>query len=481
MSEITRLAASVLADRIRQGRLSAIEVVDAYLERMARIDPEVAAYVTILADRARSDARQRDAEARAGRWRGALHGVPVAIKDLVAIEGVPMTAGSSFLGSEPSRRSATVVRRLETAGAIVLGTTTLHEFALGMTSRNPHGRTPRNPWHLERITGGSSGGSAAAVAADLAPGAVGTDTGGSIRIPAALCGIVGLKPTFGRVSRAGVLPLSGSFDTVGPMTRTVEDVALFLQAMAGADPEDPQCSTKPLDDYAAMMRNGPPVLRLGRLSGRFFESDLDPAVHRALDSVTRAAEAEGFPVRSVRLSTVEEGQEAQVTILLAEAAAFHRDSYPGRRESYGHDVRTLLDRGASVTPVALEEARAVQQRVMTEMSDMLATVDLLFGPALPIGAPALADVDPEGVAWLEIRRQLGRFSRLYNLTGLPCIVLPVRVTGDGLPVAVQLASAPFTEGLLLATARRLESVIGWVPPELPRQARPRADAVSEAG
>ncbi|HET8679705.1 MAG TPA: amidase, partial [bacterium] len=225
MAEVTRLSASALAGQIRGGRLRAADAVEAYLARIAAIDAGVGAYVEVLADRARSQAETLDAEIVDGHLRGPLHGVPVAVKDLIAIEGVPKRAGSSFF-AQPSAQTATVVRKLEGAGAIVLGTTTLHEFALGMTSVNPHGRSPRNPWQLDRITGGSSGGSAAAVAAGLAAGAVGSDTGGSIRIPGALCGIVGLKPTFGRISCDGVLPLAGSFDTLGPMVRTVEDAAI---------------------------------------------------------------------------------------------------------------------------------------------------------------------------------------------------------------------------------------------------------------
>jgi aspartyl-tRNA(Asn)/glutamyl-tRNA(Gln) amidotransferase subunit A len=461
MSETTDLSATALAERIRDGRLTAVGAVEAYLERIARVDPQVAAYVAVLAERARAEAVTRDAEARLGHWRGPLHGVPVAVKDLVQIEGVPLTAGSSFLGSEPSRETATVVRRLEAAGAIALGTTTLHEFALGMTSLNPHGRTPRNPWRLDRVAGGSSGGSAAAVAARLAAGAVGTDTGGSIRIPAALCGVVGLKPTFGRISRHGVLPLSGSFDTVGPIARCVTDAALFLGVMAGMDPADPASRDVPVDAYIEQVARARPGLRVGRLAGPFFESDLDPAVVRAVDDAARACVEAGFTVRPVSLRTPEEAGGAQVALLLAEAAAFHRDAYPGMRERYGRDVRVLLDQGEEVTAEMLSEARKVQSRVTAELSDAFGEVDLLLGPALPAGAPRLEDADPQGAAWPQVRRMLGRFSRLYNLAGLPAIVLPAGLTDEGLPVAVQLAAGQFREGTLLGCARWIEQALGW--------------------
>lgn len=468
VSEITRLSASALAAQIRERTVTAAGAVEAYLARIAEVDARVGAFVRVLGERARTDARARDADAAAGRLRGPLHGVPVAVKDLIAIEGVPMTAGSSFLGTTPSTETATVVRRLDAAGAIVLGTTTLHEFAFGMTSVNPHGRSPRNPWDLDRIAGGSSGGSAVAVAAGLAAGALGTDTGGSIRIPGALCGIVGLKPTFGRVSRHGVLPLAGSFDTVGPMVRTVEDAALFLDAMAGRDPADPQSSDVPVGSYGREMARLPSGIRVGRLSGPYFESDLDPAVTRALDGATRALESGGMPVDPVNLHGVEAGQQAQLTLLFAEAAAFHRAAFPGREADYGPDVRALLRQGAAKTAVEIDDARAVVERVKAELADVLARYPVLLGPALPVGAPRVADVDPGADRWPEIRRVLGRFSRLFNLAGLPAVVLPAGLDADGLPVAVQLAAGPFAEGLLLGVARRLEHAIGWSLPDLPR-------------
>jgi aspartyl-tRNA(Asn)/glutamyl-tRNA(Gln) amidotransferase subunit A len=470
MDEITRLTVADLAAGVRDGRVRVAEVVDAYLERIAEVDPHLCAYVRRLDDRARRMARQLDAEVRAGRLRGPLHGVPVAIKDLIAIEGVPMTAGSSFLGREPSRESATVVRRLKDAGAVVLGTTALHEFALGMTSVNPHGRTPRNPWDPERIAGGSSGGSAVAVAAGLAAAAVGTDTGGSIRIPAALCGLVGLKPTFGRVSRHGVLPLAESFDTVGPMGRSVEDAALMLEVMAGRDAADPHSSPSPADRYTALLGSAPGV-RVGRLSGPYFEADLDPAVARGVEEAARACADAGFSVHPVTLRTIEAAHQAQLTALLAEAAAYHQTAYPGRESAYGPDVRALLAQGAATPPEAVSAARAALADLQAEVAALQRETPILLAPAVPIGAPRIADVDPAGTRWQEIRRALGRFSRLFNATGLPAIVLPAGLTAEGLPVAVQLAAPSLAEALLLAVAWRLEEALSGTIPPLPHNGR----------
>jgi aspartyl-tRNA(Asn)/glutamyl-tRNA(Gln) amidotransferase subunit A len=468
MSEVTSLPAAALAAAIRERRFSAAEVVEAYLARAARVDDEVRGYVTVLPERARHQARQRDAVLSAGGTVGALHGVPVAIKDLMTIEGVPMTAGSSFLGRVPAQETATVVRRLEMAGAVVLGTTTLHEFAFGMTSVNRHGRWPRNPWRLDRVCGGSSGGSAAVVAAGMAPCAVGSDTGGSIRIPAAFCGIVGLKPTYSRVSRHGVLPLASTFDTVGPMTRTVEDAALMLEVMAGADRLDPHASTEPVPSYRGQMRVDPAGLSVGRLRGEYFEADLDPAAARGLDDVSRVLQGLGIRVRDVEIRDMDTVQQAQLAILGSEAAAFHRAAFPGRESEYAADVRANLDRGAAISAAEIDGAREVMGRTKREVEARLAEMPILLSPMIAIGAPAISDADPDGPKWPELRRMVGRFTRLFNLTGLPTISLPVGLTAEGLPVAVQLAAGAFAEGLLLSVARRVESAVEWSLPELPR-------------
>jgi aspartyl-tRNA(Asn)/glutamyl-tRNA(Gln) amidotransferase subunit A len=467
MTDLTRYSAAQLARVIREGRVTAHEAAEAYLSRIAAVDPQVGAYVAVLADRARAQAQARDADARAGRLRGPLHGVPVAVKDLLAVRGLVMRAGSAVLEEVPAAEDATVVRRLEDAGAVVLGTTALHEVALGVTNVNPRGQTPRNPWRLDRITGGSSGGSAAAVAAGLAAAAIGSDTGGSIRIPAAYCGIVGLKPTFGRVSRAGVLPLADSFDTVGPMARTVEDAALMLDAIAGFDPTDPASRDHPTEPYLQAARRDPGPLRVGRLVGGFFEDDLDVAAVASLDAALDAARAVGWTVHDVRLRTVEEAQTAQVRVLLAEAAAFHAVRFAGRWDRYAPDVRALLEQGRATPPEAVAAAREVLARAQAEVAEVFARVDVLIGPAQPGGAPSVAEVHPQAPSWMEARRRIARFSRLYNATGLPALVLPVGLTAERLPVGVQLAAPAFEEGRLLAAARRLEATLGWTLPALP--------------
>jgi aspartyl-tRNA(Asn)/glutamyl-tRNA(Gln) amidotransferase subunit A len=468
MNEITGHSISTLARGMAAARYSSADVVEAFLGRIAAVDPHVQAFVAVFGDLAREAARQLDAERRAGRVRGILHGIPVAIKDLMTVRGAPMTAGSIMLGREPAQRDAAVVRRLRDAGAIVVGLTTLNEFALGTTGVNPHSRTARNPWNPDRMTGGSSSGSGAAVAASMVPAAIGTDTGGSIRIPAALCGIVGLKPTFGRVSREGVFPLAGSFDTVGPMVRTVEDAAMVLEAIAGHDPADAGSRDVPVGRYRDEMARDPAGAVVARLGGAFFERDLDPAAARGLDAVTAALEAVGMPVRAVTLPSVEAAHDAQLVVLRFEAAAIHRGRFAGREAEYNPDVRALLAQGASITQAEVQGARDVLARFQGEVTSVLTGYPVLLSPAVPVGAPRIADADPHGPLWPQIRRLAGRFTRVFNATGLPTVALPVSLTADGLPVGVQMAAAPFAEGLLLSVARRVEDAIGWSIPVLPR-------------
>jgi aspartyl-tRNA(Asn)/glutamyl-tRNA(Gln) amidotransferase subunit A len=468
------MPAAALAAAIRERRFSTAEVVEAYLERINRFDGAVRGYVTVLAERARQEAQRRDAAVAAGNTLGPMHGVPVAIKDLMTIKGVPMTAGSSFLGREPAQETATVVRRLEMAGAVVLGTTTLHEFAFGMTSVNRQGRWPRNPWRLDRVCGGSSGGSAAVVAAGMAPWAVGSDTGGSIRIPAAFCGVVGLKPTYSRVSRHAVLPLAETFDTLGPMTRTVEDAALMLEIIAGADRLDSHTSYEPVPSYRSQMRVDPAGLAVGRIRGAYFDADLDPAVERGLDDVTRVLAGLGIRTRDVEIKDMDAVQQAQLAILGSEAAAFHQAAFPGRLSEYAADVRSNLERGAALSVSEVAAAREVMGRTTRELEGLLRDTPVLLTPMIAIGAPAITDADPDGPRWPDLRRLVGRFTRLFNLTGLPTISLPVGLTAEGLPVAVQLSAGPFAEGRLLSVARRVESAIGWSLPDLPRASSPTA-------
>jgi Asp-tRNA(Asn)/Glu-tRNA(Gln) amidotransferase A subunit family amidase len=265
-----------------------------------------------------------------------------------------------------------------------------------------------------------------------------------------------------------VFPLAGTFDTVGPMVRTVEDAAIVLEAIAGHDPSDPASRDVPAGRYHNEMFHDAAGVSVARLSGAFFESDLDPAVASGLEAASAALEARGMPVRAVTLASVEAAHDAQLVVLRYEAAAIHRRRFAGREAEYNPDVRALLDQGASIPAAAADEARGVLARFQCEVADVLAGCPILLAPAVPIGAPLIADADPQGPLWAEIRRRVGRFTRIFNATGLPTIAMPVGFTAGGLPVGIQLASAPFAEGLLLNAARQVEAAIGWSIPELPR-------------
>ncbi len=461
MDSLTDLAAA-----IRAGRRSPVALVEGCLARIHESEPRLRAFIRVEEVSALVDAAAREREARAGRLRGPLHGIPVAVKDLFDMTGLPTTAGAAIRRDHRAAETATAVRRLQDAGAIIIGKTNLHEFAFGVTSVNPHFGAVGNPANPEHVAGGSSGGSGAAVAAGSCAAALGTDTGGSIRIPAALCGIVGLKPTFGRVSRHGVVPLAWSFDTIGPMTRTVADTALLLEVLAGPDAHDPLTARAGAFDHRSV--KPPEAFRVGRLSGSFFDEMTDGDVGAALDRAAAHLEQRGGSIGEVRLASVEAAQAAQTTILFAEAAAYHQRAYPGRLAEYGPDLRELLAEGATLPATAYVEAQRVQAVVIKEVRALLEEVDVLLCPTVPVPAPRIGDVDPAQTdGWRQARAPLSRFTRLFNLTGLPAISIPAGRSRAGLPIGVQLAAAPGQEARLLSVAAALEAAVGWEPVPLP--------------
>ncbi|HEX7125480.1 MAG TPA: amidase [Thermodesulfobacteriota bacterium] len=447
--------------RLAEGGISAVDLTEAMLARIEALNPRLNAFLAVEADRARAAARESDARRAAGRARGPLDGIPIAVKDIVWRAGRPMTAGAKRPVVERAPEDATVVARLEAAGAIILGATGLHEFAYGVTSVNPHHGPVRNPWAIDRNPGGSSGGSGAAVAAGLAYGALGTDTGGSIRIPASVCGIVGLKPTYGRVSRHGVFPLAWSLDHVGPMTRRVEDAALLLEAIAGADPADPTASRRPVPAYASRLGRSanPPLagLRVGVPRGFFFdraEPEVAGIVRAAIDRLAGL----GAAVREVALPKHEASVPAALLVLLAEAAAVHARRLAEAPGDYGEDVRARLEQGRLVPAsdyLAAQRARAVVRR---ELAEVLREVDCIATPTTPTTAGPLSEgaSGPADAA----RRAMTHFTRPFNLTGFPALSMPCGFTAEGLPVGLQLVGRPFEEGTLLAAAAPLEAALG---------------------
>jgi aspartyl-tRNA(Asn)/glutamyl-tRNA(Gln) amidotransferase subunit A len=372
----------------------------------------------------------------------------VAVKDLIQTRGIRTTAGSTILKDWVPTEDATVVRRLAEAGAILLGKLQLHEFAFGPTGVNPHYGTPKNPWDLTRMPGGSSSGSGVAVGARLAAAALGTDTGGSVRIPASLCGIVGIKATYGRVSRAGVLPLAWSLDHIGPMTRTVTDAALLLGVLAGKDPADPSTVALPVPDYRQAMRGEVRGLRLG-LPREIFFRHVDPVVEAAVRGAARALEGQGATVAEVSLPGMQEATSATFAIIAAESMAYHGPMLRRHGAAYGADVRTRLLAGQYVLATQYVNAQRVRQVIRAELDAALQGIDALLLPTTPIPAPRIEEREAtvDGITQ-DVRAWLTRCTRPFNLTGHPVLSLPCGLTPAGLPVGLQLVGRMFDEATL---------------------------------
>jgi aspartyl-tRNA(Asn)/glutamyl-tRNA(Gln) amidotransferase subunit A len=457
-SELTTLSIAEAGDRIRRRALSPVELTRAYLDAIQARDAECRCYITLLAEGALAAAAAAEREICSGQYRGPLHGIPVALKDLVLTRGIRTTCGSRILKDWVPDTDATVVVRLAAAGAILLGKLNLHEFAYGPTGVNPHYGTPVNPWGSHRMPGGSSSGSAASVASGLSAGALGTDTGGSIRIPASLCGIVGLKQTYGLVSRAGVVPLAWSLDHIGPMTRTVTDAALMLQVLAGRDTADPSTAAVAIPDYRRGMGGDPRGLRVGIVREMFFER-LDPEVRDALEAAVRALEGLGVRVQEVRLPRVHHAGPATFAIITAESMAYHEPYLRTRASEYGADVRARLMTGQFVLATQYLKAQRARQVLRAEVDGVLATVDALLIPTTPIPAPRTDEREATvGGVTDDVRAWLTRCTRPINLTGHPALSVPCGLTASGLPIGLQLVGRYFDEVTLLRLGRAYEVV-----------------------
>ncbi len=411
------------------------------------------------ADEARAEARAAAEEIAAGAYRGPLHGIPVALKDLFDTAGLRTTLGSKvYAGRIPTEDSHSAAT-LRAAGAVLLGKLHLHEAAFGATGVNPHYGPCRNPWDTDRIAGGSSSGSGAAVAVGECLAALGTDTGGSVRIPASLCGIVGLKPTFGRISRRGVFPLSWSLDHVGPMTRTVEDAAILLQTLAGHDPGDRSSADRPAPDYRASLTGDIRGLRVGVPDGFFFDG-LHPETEAAVrGAIQRLAEL-GAGVRPVTLPHIKEAPAAVTTIMLPEALAIHQRAMAERPHEFGDDVRYRLEAGAMYSAAAYVQAQRFREMIVEVWErEVFSQVDLLATPATPAPAPLIEE------AGLEATLLLIRNTNPFNLLGTPAISVPCGFTAGGLPIGLQLTGRWWDEATVLRAAHAYEQAAG--PPRQP--------------
>jgi aspartyl-tRNA(Asn)/glutamyl-tRNA(Gln) amidotransferase subunit A len=463
MSELVWKSIAELRRLVATKEASPVEVVQAHLDRIAALDGKLKAYLTVLADQALAEAKAAEARVMAGEPLGPLHGVPIGLKDLYLTKGVKTTGGSRILGDWVPTEDATVVARLAAAGAIVLGKLNMHEFAYGPEGLNPHYGTPWNPWDAatHRVCGGSSSGSGAAVAAGLCAGALGSDTGGSIRIPSALCGITGIKPTYGRVSRAGVLPLAWSLDHVGPMCRTAADCALMLGPMAGYDPRDPTTSVLPVPDYAAACTGEVKGLRLGVLRALFLDATA-PAVRAAVEAAVKVLEGLGVTVEEVRLESAAHAAGASYAIISAESYAYHEEWLKTRGSEYGADVLQRLRVGAFVSAAEYLKGQRARALLRDEVDRALARLDGLVCATTPVAAPAVGQAEVEiGGEKQPVRPSLVRFTRLFNATGHPAASVPCGFTPEGLPVGLQLIGRPFDEATVLRVADAYQRATDW--------------------
>ena len=444
------LSIAEAAAALRAGTLTALELTESVLARIEETEPALNAYILVTADLAREQAARADEELAAGRDRGPLHGIPFGLKDLFDTAGIATTAGSGFLRDRVPDDDAFVVRKLHEAGIVLSGKLGLHEFAYGTTSNNAHYGAIHNPWKLDRVPGGSSGGSGAATATGSALGTLGSDTGGSIRMPAALCGVVGLKPTTGLVSRTGVVPLSGTLDHVGPIAKTVEDAALILNAIASFDPADPSSVERPPEDYARELGRDLARLRVGVPREPLWDG-CDDAAAEACEAALKELRSLGAELAGVSLPRFAAAR--RLPIIQTEAASFHAEWLEQHPGGYSAELRAKIEPGLDRS--AIDYIRDLQTRraIEEEARDVLASVDVLVSPTTPTTAPAIEAGDPDS--------RLAYYTRAYNISGLPALSVPCGFDGDGLPIGLMIAGRHFAEATVCRVAHAYEQATDW--------------------
>jgi aspartyl-tRNA(Asn)/glutamyl-tRNA(Gln) amidotransferase subunit A len=455
-SDLTRLTLADAGALLRRKAISPVELTRACIAHIEQHNPAVNAFITVTADQALQQAREAEAQIQRGQWRGSLHGIPLALKDLIDTAGVRTTAASAVFKDRIPTQDAEVVRRLKAAGAVLLGKLNMHEFAFGGTSVPSHYGPVRNPWNLGRIAGGSSGGSAAAVAAGMCFGALGSDTAASVRHPAAYCGVVGLKPTFGRVSTRGVIPLSWSLDHIGPLCRTVTDSALLLEAIAGYDSLETSSVDRPVEHFSRVMRVRTARLRLGVVRRPYFD-ELDRDIEAAVAAAITVLEGMTAGARDVELPY----SNVLMTIASAEAYAFHKPYFTQTPDLYQPMTRQRLTLAATISAADYVNARREMEQLRWQADSAFANVDLLITPTTAL-APITVDaghldppLPPDGTP-----REF-RNTHMFDVLGLPAISVPCGFTRDGLPIGLQIAGPKFAESRVLALAHAYQQATDW--------------------
>jgi amidase len=446
-----------LAAQLRARKLSSVEVTRCVLERIHRMNPRLHAYITVLDEAALKAAVQADVEIGAGRWRGPLHGVPVAVKDLCQTKGVVTTCASRVLRDWRPESNATVVERLAAAGAVMLGKLNLTEFAVAWY--NPELPTPLSPWGADLWPGASSSGSGVATAAGLCFASIGTDTGGSIRFPSAACGIVGLKPTWGRVSRHGLFPLGESLDHIGPMTRTVADAALMLGVIAGRDEADETSLAAPVEDYAAALDRGVKGIRIG-VDEKYISAQASPEVGAAVSEAVRMLERLGARITNVTVPEVEPGIVAWMTICAADAAAAHERTYPAKASEYGPGFRSFLEVGTAVRGQDYAKAHMVREGFANRFQELFDRVDVVACPSMSVASLPATGMPPDARGLMGPNPLL-HFTGPFNLSRNPTLSQPCGKSPAGPPPSLQLIGRHLGEATLIQTGAAYERATEW--------------------
>ena len=450
-----------LSALLRSRQVSPVEVAASFLDRIDQVEPSVNAFITVARDEATLAAEQAEAEMARGEYRGTMHGIPVGIKDLYDTAGIRTTSGSKIDGDRVPTADSAVVEGLKGAGAVIIGKLMMTEFAFGEQGRNAHYGDVRNPWDLSRMPGGSSTGSAASVAASECAASLGSDTGGSIRVPAALCGLVGLKPTYGLVSRRGMTPLSWSLDHAGPLARTVEGAAATLQAIAGHDPRDPTSADAPVPNYTERLTGEVRGLRIGVLREYVWDM-IDPEVEHLARAAFDQVAGLGVEVEEVSVPRLEDLGLAMSTIIPADAAAVHRETILRRGADYDPVTRNHIESGLFVTAADYSKANQLRASVNRDIAEVLERVDFLMTPTSPVTAPSYeAPVVTLGGQEFPSRMLLSRITRMFNPGGLPTVSVPCGFSANGLPVGLQIVGRAFDDVGVLNLAFAYEQAAGW--------------------
>ena len=452
MDNILGLTISHALEQLQEKKVSARELTEACYRQIERLNPQLNAFITVIDPQ---DARKAQIGENNGRGANTLRGIPFALKDLFDTAGIRTTAGSTFFAENIPQEDAFVVEKVKQAGAILMGKTNTHEIALGVTGNNPHYGTARNPWDASRIPGGSSSGSAIAVATGMALGALGTDTGGSIRIPASLCGVVGFKPTFGRVSLRGVFPLSWNLDHVGPLTKSVRDAALLMRVIAVYDPADPASVKMLTGDYLLHLEDDVKGRKIAFGAGEYIQTS-DPEVLEKVRETIKVFESLGCKVEEVDVSWLGEAALANKRMTQSDGAAVHRDRLRERPEGFGEDIRRRLEDGANTSLTDYILARRAQAEIGKRLEVFFESYDFLLTPTTPIAAPTV-----EGHDAVEQAARLTRFTAPFNLSRLPALSVPCGFTREGLPIGLQIISRAWGESKVLNLGHAFEKATEW--------------------